>query len=230
MTEKSYINIVVWFIAAAMPFFLGFTTISLIVSEFYPRYAYSKSSFPRDPYGFTQEERLDLALVAVDYLRQPEPAEDVIYMLEEQRLPGSERPLYNPREIGHMIDVKHLTDAIWRLNWITAVIVLGGLVLLFARPETRPYGFKALLYGGIATVATLIGIAAFILIGWDTFFVLFHELLFPPGTWSFSYSDSLIRLFPEKFWFDLGIILSLGTLLQGVVVAAIGYTLRQRFA
>ena len=29
-----------------------------------------------------------------------------------------------------------------------------------------------------------------------------HDLLFPPGTWIFPFSDTLIRLFPEQFWRD----------------------------
>lgn len=219
------ITAVHWLIVIAMPLFLGFTTIRLIVSEFYPRYEYGKANFPADPFGFTQEERLELALVAVDYLRRPQPAEEVIYLLEDQRIPGTADSLYNQEEIGHMVDVKHVTDGIRRISWVATVIVLGGLLLLLARPETRPVGYKALYYGGIATTGILFALALFILLGWSIFFVQFHELLFPPGTWTFAYSDSLIRLFPEKFWFDLGVLLSVGTLLEGIVVGAIGYWL-----
>lgn len=32
--------------------------------------------------------------------------------------------------------------------------------------------------------------------------MLFHELLFEPDTWYFPTSDTLIRLYPEQFWFD----------------------------
>jgi integral membrane protein (TIGR01906 family) len=99
------------------------------------------------------------------------------------------------------------------------------LAVLLVRPETRPVGYRALYYGGVATAVVLLALALFILLGWSIFFVQFHELLFPPGTWTFAYSDSLIRLFPEKFWFDLGVILSVGTLLEGIVVGVIGYWL-----
>lgn len=214
-----------WLVVLAMPFFLGFTTIRLIVSEWYPRYEYAKDNFPADPFGFTQEQRLELALVAVDYLRRPEAAEEVIYLLEDQRIPGTADPLYNPEEISHMVDVKHVTDAIRRLSWVATVIVVGGLVVLLVRPETRPVAYRALYYGGVATTVILLALALFILLGWSIFFVQFHELLFPPGTWTFAYSDSLIRLFPEKFWFDLGVILSVGTLVEGILVGVIGYWL-----
>jgi uncharacterized membrane protein len=31
-------------------------------------------------------------------------------------------------------------------------------------------------------------------------FVGFHQVFFDAGTWTFAYSDTLIRLFPERFW------------------------------
>ncbi|MCI0397321.1 MAG: TIGR01906 family membrane protein [Chloroflexi bacterium] len=226
--NKRLAPVVGWLVVVAMPFFLGFTTVTLIISEAYPRYQYSNPNFPEDRFGFTQEERLELALVAVGYLQRREPAEEVIYLLEQQRIPGSDEPLYNEREIGHMTDVKRVTDAIRRGTQIAGFIVAAGLVFLLMRPETRPAAYLALWRGGLATTAVLLVIALFILLGWSIFFVQFHELLFPPGTWTFSYSDSLIRLFPEKFWFDLGVLLSAGTLVEGVLVAAIGYFLKRR--
>jgi integral membrane protein (TIGR01906 family) len=224
-SNTALITLLHWLVVIAIPFFLGFTTIRLIVSEWYPRYEYAKDNFPADPFGFTQEQRLELALVAVDYLGRPAAAEEVIHLLEEQQIPGTADPLYNSEEISHMVDVKHVTDAIRGVSWIATVIVLGGLAVLLARPETRPMGYRALYYGGVATTVILLALALFILLGWSIFFVQFHELLFPPGTWTFAYTDSLIRLFPEKFWFDLGVILSVGTLLEGIIVGVIGYWL-----
>jgi len=66
-------------------------------------------------------------------------------------------------------------------------------------------------------------------LAWSTFFVQFHELLFPPGTWTFAYSDSLIRLFPEKFWFDFGVLLSVLAFSLGLIVTGLGWILRWRF-
>lgn len=210
-----------------LPFFFGFTMIGLVINDSYPRYQYNNPNFPEDPFGFTAEERVELALVAVDYLRRPEPAEQVIYLLEEQTLPGTNRPLYNEREIDHMIDVKLLTDGIRRLNRWAMVGLLLGLALLSIGPGRLPAVFEAIMMGGIATVALLLFIGLFLLLAWDIFFVQFHELLFPTGTWMFPHSDSLIRLFPEKFWFDLGVIITGGTLLMGLLAAGAGRLLKK---
>lgn len=215
-----------WLVVVAMPFFLGFTTIRLIISDFYPRYEYAKANFPADG-EWTPAQRLELTLVAVDYLARPQPAEQVIYLLEEQRKPGTEQPLYDEREISHMVDVKRVTDVIRRLSWLATAVVVGGLAVLLARPSRRPAAYQAIWSGGLATTLLLLFLALFIAIGWSVFFVQFHQLLFPPGTWTFAYTDSLIRLFPEKFWFDLGILLSVSTLVEGLVVAAVGYLLQR---
>lgn len=37
------------------------------------------------------------------------------------------------------------------------------------------------------------------------FFVQFHELLFPPDTWTFSSTSGLIRLYPQLFWYRVGL-------------------------
>jgi integral membrane protein (TIGR01906 family) len=190
--------------------------------------SYPEFEYPRigpDPFGLTQDERLKLAQANLDYLRRPEPAEEVIFLLEDLRLPGTGEPLYNQREIGHMLDVKNLVDTFKNLTWIVAIIVLGGLIFLFVRPETRVEGFRAVFHGGLLTTGILLLMLVLILLSWNLVFTQFHEILFPPDTWTFNYSDSLIRLFPEKFWFDFGLIWTGAIFLEGIVLALIGYFL-----
>ena len=226
MENKTVINIIKWVIIIAMPFFLGLGMIRAVIAWDYPAFEYQR--IPRDQFGFTPEERLEYAHATLDYLQRSEPSAETIYLLEDLRLPNSNDPLYNEAEISHMVDVKNLTDAIRNIWWITAVLVVLGLAFLLSQPALRPVGYRAIYQGGWATVIILAAIALFIGIGWSTFFVQFHELLFPPGTWTFRYSDSLIRLFPEQFWFDIGVIMSGGALGLGIIVTAVGYWLVKR--
>ena len=46
-------------------------------------------------------------------------------------------------------------------------------------------------------------IIVFVLLSFGVFFVAFHNVFFDPGTWMFEFSDTLIRLFPERFWRDI---------------------------
>ena len=226
MENKTLLNIIRWTIIIAMPFFLGLGMIRAVIAWDYPGFEYQR--IPPDQYGFTPEERLFYAHATLDYLQRPESPEEVIHLLEDLHLPNSNDPLYNEREIGHMLDVKDLTDAIRTIWWVTAVLVVLGLAFFLTQPALRSVGYRTIYRGGLATVIILAAIALFIGVGWSVFFVQFHELLFPPGSWTFFYTDSLIRLFPEQFWFDIGVIMSVGALLLGVIVTGLGYWLTKR--
>ncbi|MEM7335279.1 MAG: DUF1461 domain-containing protein [Chloroflexota bacterium] len=228
-------SIIKWAIIISIPFFLGFTWITLVIHPLYPITEYRKANFPPDLnflsearqqelglVPLTQADRLELALVSVAYLESWQSPEDVIWMLDEQVLPYTGEKLFNEREIGHMIDVKVLTDVIRIVAMITAVIVIGGLFYLLREHGTRLEGYRAIFHGGIATTVILVGIAGFILLGWSLFFTQFHELLFPPGTWTFAYTDGLIRLYPEIFFFDVGVLMSIGSLVLGLIALFVG--------
>ncbi|MCP4421617.1 MAG: DUF1461 domain-containing protein, partial [Chloroflexi bacterium] len=217
---------------------IGCSWITWVIGPAYPSYEYAKPDFSPDLDGImsetavslelvplTQTERLELALVAVAYLESWQPAEAAIDMLALQKIPHTGAPFYNQRELSHMIDVKQLTDTIRWMALVTAVLNLGGLVFLLVRPQTRQLAYLSLGQGGLVTFALLTGLTAFILFGWGFFFYQFHGLLFSSGSWSFAATDGLMRLYPERFFFDVGVLISGGALLWGGVTTMIGYLL-----
>jgi integral membrane protein (TIGR01906 family) len=229
LTDERVKRIVRWAVVIAMPFFLTIVMMRLVIawdSPSYPEWEYGRIA--PDRYGFTDEERLERAEATLDYLRQTEPADEVIFMLEELRLPDTDDPLYNDEEIGHMIDVKNVADSFRRIMWVLGVIVIGGLIFLLAGPQTRPAGYKALYHGGLFTAVILLVMGLLVAVAWNFVFVQFHEILFPPGTWTFAFEDSLIRLFPERFWFDFGLLWTGGIFVLGAIIATVGYFLQRR--
>jgi integral membrane protein (TIGR01906 family) len=56
-------------------------------------------------------------------------------------------------------------------------------------------------------VGIVVTIVLAAIVNWDFFFTTFHTMLFESGTWRFAYSDTLIRLFPEQFWFDAALLI-----------------------
>ncbi|MBX3055886.1 MAG: DUF1461 domain-containing protein [Anaerolineae bacterium] len=230
-------------VVMALPVFIGFGWITLVIGPVYPHYAYARPDFPADLAGMppatavtqalsplTQAERLERALVAVIYLESWQPAATAIVMLTNQQLPRTGAPLYNQRELNHLMDVKQLTDAMRWLALVTAVPVIGGLSCLLRRKQTRQVGYLALAQGGMLTMILLSGVAGLILFGWSYFFYQVHGLLFPSGTWSFAATDSLMRLYPERFFFDVALVLSLGAWLGGLLAAVASYLLAWRAA
>jgi integral membrane protein (TIGR01906 family) len=223
LENKTIITIVRWLIVILIPFMLTLGTVRALIAWDYPSFEYSR--IPPDSFGFTPQERLDFAHATLDYLQRSEPASEVIHLIEDLRLPGTDEPLYNSREIGHMLDVKIIADVFRRLFWILLFIILASLVLLLSRPGTRLVGYRAIFQGGVLTTVILIGMMILVGLAWSFVFTQFHELLFPPETWTFLNTDSLIRLFPEKFWFDFGILWTGSILVEGIVTAIIGYGL-----
>ena len=207
----------------ALPVLLALTAGHLLINVWYLEYEYGKSDFPPDTYGLTQQQRLDLATVSIRFLQRREPVEVAIKLLEAQRLPGTDKPLFDQFEISHMLDVKRFTSALWRVQYAAGLIVIGGLLLLLARKGTRPEGHRALFLGGAWSAGLLACLVLFVLLSWRIFFATFHELFFPPGTWTFDWSSSLIRLYPDRLWFDGGTIITVGTLLAGAVIGTLGY-------
>jgi integral membrane protein (TIGR01906 family) len=226
--NKLFVHIIQGAVIIAMPIFLLLTAGHLVINVWYLQYEYGKPDFPPDPYGFTQQQRLELATGSIRFLQRPEPVEIAIQLLVAQRLPGTDKPLFNPNELSHMMDVKRLTDVLWRVQYAAGLIVIGGLIFLLARRETRWAGYRALFDSGILTTGMLVLMVLFVLLSWRMFFVVFHELFFPPGTWTFEYSTSLIRLYPDRLWFDAGTLITVGTLIAGLVIAGVGHLLGTR--
>jgi uncharacterized membrane protein len=54
--------------------------------------------------------------------------------------------------------------------------------------------------GGIWLIVAMIVIGLFAFFAFDTVFLLFHEIFFPGGNFSFPDNSNLIRLYPEPFW------------------------------
>lgn len=219
-------KIIRWLVILATPVLLTVGTVRLLISwdsPSYPEFEYGRIA--SDPYGFTDEERLELALATMAYLRQPQAAPEVIFMLEDLRIQGTDQSLYNESEIGHMIDVKVVADAFKPAFWISAIIVVGGLIFLMVRPQTRLLGAKTMMHGGLLTVGLVLLVMVFMFLAWNLAFTVFHNIFFDPGTWQFSYTDSLIRLFPEQFWFDFGTIWTVSILAGGGFLAIVGYVL-----
>ena len=213
-------------ITLGMPFLLGFANIRLLITPAFLEWEYSRPGFPPDRYGFSRQQRLELAPVAVEFLLSPDRPIEAIRLLREQTLDGVQ--IYSQEELDHMIDVKRLTDIILRVAWATGVTVIGGTLGLVWRSETRGAAWNGLFNGAVLTAGILAGISAYILVGWRSFFTRFHELLFPPGSWTFAYSQTLIRLFPERLWFDVAVLLGVGTLVEAILIGLVARWLGRR--
>ncbi|MGB9775633.1 MAG: TIGR01906 family membrane protein [Anaerolineae bacterium] len=205
-------------VSLALPVVILAVALRVVTAPWLVRWEYGKPDFPHDPYGLTTKERIRLAEVCVEYLATNAGIE----LLADLELEG--RPAFNERELAHMVDVQRVFWAILRSGMAAGVVVLGGTAALLARRATRPLAAGAWQGGAVLTLALLVAVAALMLTSWEVFFTGFHELLFPPDTWTFPTSDTLIRLYPERFWMDVGVaivgvvLIQAGLVLGGAII------------
>lgn len=220
-------------VTIATPVALVLVTIRLLINPLFLEFEYRTPGFPDDRYGFTLEERLYWSKITVDYLVNDEGIE----YLAELRFPeGQSVPqpscgfiddcsrVYNDRELRHMLDVKNIVGIAVVVMWLAIGLLFFSGVVAWRGGWLRLYQ-QALARGGWLTTLLTISIILFVLLAFGVIFVWFHEIFFEPGTWSFYYSDTLIRLFPERFWRDTFLIVA-GV--PAVVGAAMGYLLGSR--
>lgn len=183
------------YLTLTMPLLLALIGIRLVMTPAFLQLEYNRVGFPADSYGFSTTDRLTYAPYALNYLLN---GEDISYLAELQFAEGA--PLFNVRELQHMRDVKAVTQAAFLGATFAGIVALMSALLLY-RTDKRML-WLSLRGGGLLTLSLIVAIVVVIVVSWDTFFTTFHSLLFESGTWQFAYSDTLIRLFPEQFWFD----------------------------
>jgi integral membrane protein (TIGR01906 family) len=185
-------------IALIIPPLLVMIGVRLAMTMTFVSFEYHRPNFPFDFYGFTLEDRLNYAPYALDYLLN---GEDIDF-LGDLTFPGGS-PLFNDRELRHMQDVKVITEWAYRAAVGLGVVLIAASVILWRRGRWHlRSGIRA---GGLLTLALIILIIVLAFVSWDVFFTAFHQAFFEGDSWLFLTSDTLIRLFPEQFWFDAAI-------------------------
>ncbi len=193
-------------LAVMVPLALLLTSIRIVLTETWVSLEYHMPGFPADSYGMTMEERLEYGPLALTFLLNDQ---DISYLADQTFADGS--PLYNDRELSHMEDVKDLTQVVLKV-WLGLLAGLALIGLWAWRAAWLDY-FKAMVSnGGKVTLYALAGLLLFAAISFQAFFTAFHGLFFEGDTWLFLYSDTLIRLFPERFWIDVVFLIGILTI------------------
>ena len=196
-------SILSWVVTILIPLVLLGLAIRVLLTPLFYQTEYNMPYFPPDEYGFTKADRLKWAPYAVNYLIN---SADISYLGDLQFDDGS--PLYNERELRHMQDVKTVTQGALKL-WYISLVLLLGLGVWAWYGSWWAYFLLGLKRGGWLMVGLAGLIGAIVIVGiainpnvFDEFFVLFHSLFFEGNSWLFYFSDTLIRLFPIRFWED----------------------------
>lgn len=210
--EPRLLTVARWIFQVSLVLVLALTSLRLLLTRTFIEVEYRTPNFPPDPYGFTLEDRLHWAPIALDYLLNDAGIE----FLADLRFEDGQ-PVYNARELRHMADVKRLTQAFLTL-WQVSLVVAGLLAVFFWRTGNLPLLRQGLRGGALWSLGFMLGLGVLLAVSFSFVFVGFHRLFFEGNTWLFPYSDTLIRLFPERFWRDTFIAFVSLTCLQALIL------------
>lgn len=198
-------------ITLAVPIVLILTNIFIFMNPTWLAYQYGKPDFPPSV-RFAPEDRYRLASESIEYVRGNRT------LAQFKAL-----DVYDAREIKHMVDVRELVDQVKIVLPILALALIVSLAVLARAKANRALAARGLLNGAILTVALFVALGLFALVGFQTFFTLFHKIFFEGETWLFNYTDSLIQFYPLPFWFDTSIALIALTVGEAIIVGLIGW-------
>jgi integral membrane protein (TIGR01906 family) len=137
---------------------------------------------------------------------------------------GQSIALFNEREVDHMRDVKRLVQGSFQAQEGAIVFIMAYVVMvyLWAREGSLRRLAREVFTSGVASFAVLAAFGVAALTGFDAVFERFHVIAFTNGNWEFDPdTDHLIQMFPDGFWRDVTLWVSLATLAELALVTAI---------
>jgi hypothetical protein len=191
-----------WLSTLLTPFILFGIGLHILLTPALIRFEYDLPYMPADSYGFSKSERFQRASQTMEYLTN----EKQIQFLTNQRFENGS-PVYNELEAYKVDGIKNFiqqTVSIWNLA-LAATFILG---MLAWAGDWLPYFRQGIKRGGWFTVGLtiIIGIAIAIFAGAN------------PNTY-FQNSDTFLRLFPTVFWRDSFLIMAIGMIGIGSLLA-----------
>jgi integral membrane protein (TIGR01906 family) len=202
-----------WIVTILVPLGIIMLAVRLLMTPWFLEVEYRMPGFPQDQFGFSQADRLQWSKPSVEYLVNAEP----IGFLAGLQF-GDGQPIYNARELSHMADVKKVVQMLLMV-WYVDIVVLVLFAIWAWKGGWKNDFILGLKRGGFLTVGLLVALAAFASISFWQFFTWFHSLFFSGNSWLFEYSDTLIRLFPIRFWQDAVAYIGVFSILSGLVFA-----------
>lgn len=212
------------YLVLAVPVLLVIGSVRLVMNTAFLNFEYNRAGFPQDHYGFSTEDRMYYGQHGILYLLNNA---DISY-LADRTLPGAlcyapqahDCSMFNADELSHMEDVKVVAKGAFLFGLYAALLAIASGLLLWKRVSLAALRLS-LMQGSLLTLGLIGTIILLAVTAWDLFFTTFHRFFFAEGTWRFYNSDTLIRLYPEQFWFDISLVIGGLTTLGAVIILAV---------
>lgn len=190
-------------------------TLSLVVFTFLSciNYWSFNKPFYKDEYkklgvaeyiGISEDDLNKTTDILLEFIKGENDSLDI-----ECKINGMTREVFNDREKAHMVDVKNLYDGLIIVRNVSFIIfVLSFIYIGKTKSLFIGYKYSLSLVGFIMTFILL-----FCLMDFEGFWLAFHHLFFPFNDFYIldPRYDVLVMMLPEKFFFDLCILVVVST-------------------
>ncbi len=127
-------------------------------------------------------------------------------------------PVLEPREQAHMRDVRQVFLGLW----FAAAVSVSILLVAGRRLRDRARLWRAIGRGAKVLIVVIVALGVVALVAFDTLFEVFHEVLFPAGSYDFDpATERLVQLFPFDFWQETAIVVGAVIIGLAVIVAIV---------
>ena len=219
---KTFRSLVLYILLPAVVLFVMMTSIRILMNPLFLTIEYNMPGFPPDAFGFTKDDRLHWANLSLKYLLNDA---DISFLGDLRFENGSQ--VFNERELRHMLDVKILVQQMIRAWGILGIFIFLTGVWAWRGRWLGEY-WLTLSRAGWAILIVIGLILAGVMIGFSSLFTGFHLIFFEGDTWLFYYSDTLIRLFPLRFWQDAFTLMGILSAGGGIALILLGKRLFQK--
>ncbi len=207
----SYSKLISFLLVFSFPFIsLGLST-RLAFNEWFIDFEYSKESFPKDRWGMSDNLRRELAKVGLRAVL----SEEGLREFKEVRFPNG-RKAFNRKEVKHMEDVNRVLSVVFPMTYMLSFLWVLGFLLVRERA-------KVLVMSGAFSLTLILSVSALVVSNYDLAFEVFHNFVFDPTSWRFRYTDTLLRIYPMKFWFDGTLFVILTSAIISLIFILLGF-------
>ncbi|MDX9991448.1 MAG: TIGR01906 family membrane protein [Anaerolineales bacterium] len=183
--------------------------VRLLLVPAFPAIEYRMPGFPADNYGFSDEQRVHWATYGIEYLLNDAGPQ----FLGDLRFEDGS-PVFSEAEVSHMLDVKIVVAATLRVFRISLVLLVSLGLFAWWRSEVDSFRL-GISRGGWILLILLLTLGLLAATSFWQFFSAFHAIFFEGDSWLFALSDTLIRLYPIRFWQDVILYILGGSALAG---------------
>lgn len=213
----------------ALPVALVGTTVRVFFTTA-PIYTYAVESYRVPEVTGIPKAEIDRAMAEIrDYFTNDQRLLRITVTDDADRI----GPLFTPREVIHMLDVKVLVRRIFTAQVIAGLYALGYLLArVLVQRRAAWLGLARLTKRSmLGTLVVALAFTFSVFTGFDQLFIRFHLVFFPNGLWQLDPAqDRLIQMFPDGFWHVSTVLLAGAVLIEVLLLLSVASVYVQRQA